>query len=265
MAKGYNQQNLIQYVKQARELLEAERVPDYEKYLKGISDDNPVFGYLDSVLFIVDLRINRIIYISGNAFEVEGYTKEELQKLSATDYMQLMHPKDSEIVVNKVFIDGMSFTSDNPKLPFDKFKVTYNYRLKQKNGSYKMLMQQFSYLMVDEQQNPLMLMGTVTDITDLHQKPELFCRITQLNSKGKWEKVFERFYPIKEDLNAYNLSEKELEIISFVSQGLSSKQIANLTNRSVETINTQRKSVLNKTGCKSMTEVVMLAKESGWI
>lgn len=265
MHKVYKQQNLFQYIKQAGEFLSSESIPAYEKYLRVIPDNDPVFGYMDSVLFVVDLRINKIVYLSSNAFEVEGYTSDELQRLTATDYMELMHPKDAEIVVNKVFVDGMTFTSENPKLPYDKFKVAYNYRLKQKSGLYKMLMQQFSYLLVDDQQNPLMLIGTVTDISDLHQKPELFCRITRLSSKGKWEKVFERFYPINEDLNVYNLSKKEMEIISFVAQGLSSKEIASLTNRSVETVNSQRKSILNKTGLKSMMEVVILAKENGWI
>ncbi|MFN3343292.1 MAG: LuxR C-terminal-related transcriptional regulator [Flavobacteriales bacterium] len=265
MTKAYHRQNLLQYLSQAKDFLEAQCVPDFEKYLSAISIENPVFGYLDAVLFIVDLKINKIVYVSDNAFEVEGYTAEELKKLSATGYIELMHPLDAEIMVNKVFVDGMSFTSNNPNLPFDKFKVSYNYRLKQKNGKYKMLMQQFSYLMVDELQNPLMLIGTVTDISDLHHKPELFCRITKQNSKGKWDKIFERFYSLVENKDSYKLSSKEMEIIKFVHQGLSSKEIANLTGKSIETINTQRKSILSKTGCKSLTEVIVLAKENGWI
>ncbi len=264
MSKAYNRQNLKEYIKEAKAFLESERVAGFEKYLDAISNENPVFGFLDSVLFIVDLRLNKIIYASSNAKDIEGYEADELTRMSATDYMELMHPKDSEIVVNHVFIDGMSFTAEHPDIPYDKFKVSYNYRLKQKNGKYKMLMQQFSYMMVDKENNPLMLMGTVTDISELHQKKELFCRITKLNQKGKWEKVFERFYPMKDD-DEIPLSPKELEILRFVQQGLSSKEIAHLSNRSIETVNSQRKSILSKTGCKSITEVVILAKEKGWI
>lgn len=258
-------QNLVDYIKQAKIFLEAERVPDFEKQILALNDDNPVIGYLDSVVFVVDLRKDQITFVSSNALEVEGYEADELTRMRATDYMNLMHPKDATVVVNSVFVDGMTFTLAKTNFSYDKIKTAFNYRLKQKNGDYKMLMQQFSFLMIDENRNPLMLIGTVTDITDIHQKKELFCRITHQNSKGKWEKIYERFYPLTELPDNFNLTSKEMEIISFVHKGCSSKEIAVRSNRSIETINTQRKSILNKTGCKSMTEVVVLAKENGWI
>lgn len=261
----YKKQNLLDYIKQAKKFLEAERVPNYEKYISAISEGNPVLEYLDSVLFVVDLSKDKIVFVSENAFDVEGYQADELTGMSATAYMSLMHPTDASLVVNHVFVDGMTFTQGHREVSYNKIKTAYNYRLKQKSGNYKMLMQQFSFLKVDEQKNPLMLIGTVSDITDLHQKRELFCRITRQNSKGKWEKIYERFYPLIELPEKFNLSPKEIEIINFVHQGFSSKEIAFRTNRSVETINSQRKSILSKTSCKSMTEVVVMAKENGWV
>jgi DNA-binding NarL/FixJ family response regulator len=143
--------------------------------------------------------------------------------------------------------------------------VSYNYRLRLKNGTYRYLLQQFSYMMVDQDLNPLVIMGTTTDISNIYTKSELFCRLTIKNKKGIWENVFEKYRSNAESPHSFQLTEKEFEIIRFVHNGHSSKEIAQRTNRSVETINSQRKSILNKTSCKSMTEVIVMAKENHWI
>lgn len=265
MAKSYSKGNLVEYLEQAKVLLEAEKIPDYDKFLTEEYLNNPVFSFLDSVLFIVDFREDRIVYTSKNSLEIEGYSSDFLTGLSATGYFDLLHPLDAELVVNKVFVDGMGFTAQMENLELSKFKVAYNYRLRQPNGTYKMLMQQFSYLMVDEERNPLMIIGTVSDISGIQTKQEMFVRITVQNSKGKWEKIFERFYSLTEGHNAFNLSPKELEIIRLASDGLSSKEIAAITNKSIETIHSQKKSILKKTNLKSMTEVILKSKENNWI
>ncbi|MCB9198848.1 MAG: PAS domain-containing protein [Flavobacteriales bacterium] len=252
-------------MKEAKLLMESARVKDYDKFLRLISEENPLFATGEMVLFLVDLKSDKILYVSANAIDVEGYSSSELTGKSTISYFEMMHPDDAETVMNKVFIDGMTFTSNHPELTFDKFKVSYNYRLLQKDGNYRMLLQQFSYISVDNNQNPIMLLGTIIDISEIYTKSEIFCKITTLNHKGKWVKAFERYYPIHMPHTQFNISEKEMEIISFVAMGMSSKEIANLTNRSVETVNTQRKSVLSKTGCKSMTEVVIMAKDQHWI
>jgi DNA-binding CsgD family transcriptional regulator len=257
--------NFEHYLKTAKYLSEKESIPDYEKYFEAGSFKDSLLGSLDNVLFVIDLRESKFIYLSPNTMDVEGYEKDYLMKLGPMNYFNLVHEIDSEIIINKIFDDGMSYVKDNKsKFNFSKMKISYNYRLRQKNNNHKMLMQQFSYMMIDEDVNPLIIMGTVSDITELYDKNELFCRISILNSKNKWEKVYERFYPIDVQ-NSYNLSAKEIEILRFVSLGKSSKEIANVTNKSIETVNSQRKSILNKTNCKSLTEVVVLAKLNKWI
>ena len=61
------------------------------------------------------------------------------------------------------------------------------------------------------------------------------------------------------------ITAKELEIIKHISKGLTSKEIAYNSNRSVETVNKQRKTILEKTGCQSLSEVVTLAIKNKWI
>ena len=57
----------------------------------------------------------------------------------------------------------------------------------------------------------------------------------------------------------YSLSDREQEVLELVAQGLSSKEIANQLNITVNTVNTHRKSITRKTGIKSVAGLAVYA------
>jgi DNA-binding CsgD family transcriptional regulator len=265
MAQKRLDTNFIDYLKAAKTMVAAVSVPNFEAYFENLKAYDTNIGYSDQVLFVLDFRTAQFIYLSPNIVDFGGYSHEECIRMGPIGYMELYHVIDADLVMNKIFPLGVEFVKTIKDYDQAKLKISYNYRLKQKDGSYKMLLQQFSHLMSDEDLNPLVIMGTTTDISEIHSKPEMFCRMHYKNNKGKWEKIFERFYPLTEKMDEYGLTPKEIEIIKFVHKGLSSKEIANLTQRSEETIKSQRKSILSKTGCQTMTDVVVLATKHDWL
>jgi regulator of cell morphogenesis and NO signaling len=57
----------------------------------------------------------------------------------------------------------------------------------------------------------------------------------------------------------YNLSDREMDVLELVAQGLSSKEIASRLNIAVNTVNTHRKSITRKTGIKSVAGLAVYA------
>ena len=57
----------------------------------------------------------------------------------------------------------------------------------------------------------------------------------------------------------YQLSDREQEVLELVAQGLSSKEVSNRLNISVNTVNTHRKSITKKTGIKSVAGLAVYA------
>ncbi len=57
----------------------------------------------------------------------------------------------------------------------------------------------------------------------------------------------------------YNLSDREMEVLELVAQGLSSKEISMRLNIAVNTVNTHRKSITRKTGIKSVAGLAVYA------
>ncbi|MBK7669625.1 MAG: hypothetical protein IPJ32_21205 [Sphingobacteriaceae bacterium] len=258
--KGYKT-----FFNEAKQAIKKNGLVNKDEFVSEIEKYVPLSQQTDAILFVIDYRIGEFIYVSPNAIHVEGYTAEEVMTAGPVGFIGNFHPIDSEVLMNSVFPDAMEFVYQMPEVEFPSTRISINYRLKQKTGEYFTMLQQFWYLADDGNRNPLAIIGTVTNITDLYKEHQMFCKIHVLDDKKHWKKVFEKRYAVNESQVEMGITDKELEIIKHVSNGLTSKEIAYNSNRSVETINKQRKTILEKTGCQSLSEVVTLALKNKWI
>jgi len=65
--------------------------------------------------------------------------------------------------------------------------------------------------------------------------------------------------------DTFRLSKREIEMLNYLNQGLSSQEIAEQTFISVHTVNTHRKNMLNKLNAKNSAEALNIARKSGII
>ena len=61
------------------------------------------------------------------------------------------------------------------------------------------------------------------------------------------------------------LTDREREILGYVSKGLTSKAIAQRLGISVRTVDIHRANIMNKTGTRNVVELVRLALAGGFI
>ncbi len=59
--------------------------------------------------------------------------------------------------------------------------------------------------------------------------------------------------------DGFNVTEREVEIIKYIAEGLSNKQIADKLNLSTHTVNTHRKNIMNKLDVNNTAGIVMYA------
>lgn len=62
--------------------------------------------------------------------------------------------------------------------------------------------------------------------------------------------------------NRFQLTPRELLVLEHVANGMRSEQIANLLGLSVRTIKMHRSNILHKTGANTMTEAVVIARQT---
>ena len=57
----------------------------------------------------------------------------------------------------------------------------------------------------------------------------------------------------------FGVTEREIEIIKYIAEGLSNKQIADKLSLSTHTVNTHRKNIMNKLDVNNTAGIVMFA------
>lgn len=188
--------------------------------------------------------------------------------LTIKDFIDTLHPEDQYrlIQIEKTIID---FWTKNIALEdFHHYKAQYGLRAKI-NGVYQPILLQSIILDIDEEgkgiRNNLVLFSEFPftdrdyiDVLDgISMTPHLpsYYGINSVNLE-------EVKQIIKPNLN---LSTRELEILTLISYGETSRTIAQTLNISKNTVGNHRKHMLEKNSAKSITELVRIAIKNGLI
>ncbi|MEO6151399.1 MAG: LuxR C-terminal-related transcriptional regulator [Mucilaginibacter sp.] len=199
----------------------------------------------------------QIEFVSDGVKDVLGYEPEEINIMFMLDNI---HPEDKSYFLNfeyriTEFFKGLSFEKIN------KYKVQYDIRFKAKNGRYVRILQQAVQIDYDET-NYYRTLGIQTDITHIKKDGIPCFSIIGLDGEPS-------FYNIKDAevfTGSYDMfTKREREILKCIVEGKSSKTIAGELFISVHTVNTHRKNILIKAGCKSPVDLVAKALNEGWI
>ncbi len=139
-------------------------------------------------------------------------------------------------------------------------------RLKNKEATYKWVMVQFADQLLDSQGNIIYGLTVVTDIS--HIKKEGPVMMSILNTV---DETCQHFYCTngngieKSSLELPKFTQRELEILSHLAAGRSSKQIASELDIAIKTVDNHRQRMLEKVSAKSSAELVSFGIKAGYI
>lgn len=172
-----------------------------------------------------------------------------------------MHPDDLK---NFMLFEGtlLTFLPTIAPEKLVKYKVCYDYRIKDANGDYKRLLHQVITLQNEDDGALIRTFAVLTDIT--HLKTDTHMQLNLIGLDGE-----PSYYDVKED-NSYTsgespLSEREKEVLTAMADGLNSAEIAEKLDISKHTVDSHRKNLLEKTNAKSSLEALKVALTGHWI
>ena len=209
--------------------------------------------------FIPNFFDLRFEYVDHKIEDILGVqpAKFNLEKL-----IELMHPEDAEQMQFKEAAAVEFFFKRIPleQLPF--YKASYTFRLKDQQGLWKMILHQSLTINITDARIHRTLV-VHTDISHLHMLPNT--RISFIGIKGR-----PSYFSLSTDPNTllqpeelWQLSSREMEIIKFLSEGFSSKQIAEYLSISSHTVDTHRRNLLQKTGTLNTMELAVACIKKG--
>ena len=255
-----------QYLQSIGELSQSQIQRDAKAIIEKFRPVSPTASPYAPVVFLVDFTTRKYVYMSETCFDLVGRTQNYFYETGLDTYLSNWHPSDFHTINTKVFCDNMQFIESVPFEKYPDFIISYNYRVKNAVDQFVTVLQRFSYIPSQLPAKPLGMVGIAVDITHFKNDFSVVHTIEEAvsTSSGMINKlVFKKVHACCEANKTQVLSKKEVEVLKWIAQGLSSKQIADHMKISTNTVNNHRKNMLAKTGCQSSSQLIRYAMEHG--
>lgn len=213
------------------------------------------------VTWILDIRTQQFDFISENTREYFGYGYENYLLNGYRFHQKTKHPDD--ITNTSKLMDCVwNELSKCPSNQRKNYKFSFDYRILKPDGKAIRILEQNTVFQNDASGDITHLLGTCNDITQWKRNG------TQLASLAS--SINQQYFLFTAENTAAArpqslLSKRELEIVKLISEGRSSKYIADKLFISFHTVNTHRQKMIEKTGTKNTGELVQFAARNGLI
>lgn len=216
-----------------------------------------MFHMGDYFYIIFNTRTAEMEHVDPNIERVLGYSPEEfelslvLDSVHTEDLPYYYHYEESAV----------RFFSDLPKALFFKYKFSYDYRIRCRNGRYKRVLQQVVPVYYFPEGGARTL-GIFTDLSHLNIQgiPKLSF-IGMQGAPSYYNIHLKEEFHLSSDL----FTKTEKEVLKYVVQGMKSGDIAERLNRSIYTIRAHRKNILRKSGCSNVQELLVKSVRESWV
>jgi DNA-binding CsgD family transcriptional regulator len=210
------------------------------------------------IFFVIDYTKQNYLVMSDSVKIAIGFDPRDFLEGGLQFLVQDVFQKDDfKVFSEKIFSVNSIFLKTIAINERDQYVFRYNYRIKNKKGKTKHVLQETSYITSKETGLPVYSLGTVTDITDYKNDNLIIHKIDKVTTDNgnliKQPIVKNYFYPGEENII---VSRQEKNILGYMADGLSSKMIADKLHISENTISNHRQNMLRKTNTKNVAQLV---------
>jgi DNA-binding CsgD family transcriptional regulator len=238
---------------------------DLKDLANGYQEFELICSIWDTYIYIQDHQTDKFLYISPALCNYLGLSYEKATTEGYRSIASYIHPDDLDILDNALYKKINLFLRTCPELqPGESYKYSYNFRFRKKDGSFIGMSVISKIIRFDKKEGILLDFGLITPINQLIDNDKIVLIISK--SIGKDDSVtllqqeYSRDTVVQQD---FNLTERELEIIQLIKEGLDSNEMAERLCLSQHTIRNHRKNILKKTNTNKVTELLTLINKLG--
>ncbi|KAA3643635.1 MAG: LuxR family transcriptional regulator [Bacteroidetes bacterium] len=221
-----------------------------EKIPKSLDSFKHAFLQNGQAMYVANYKKGEVTY-SRNIEKVLGYYPEEFEKLLPTQ--NLLHPKQ-KVIVSLLINQGISSVVTGVFNP-DNIKFVLLYKVKHKNGTYRSILRQTGVFETDSNNRMITMYSFITDVTGLMDTDKVEWKLEGVDNELE-QNIIHEVYKLGKNI----FSERELEFLTELKKGKTSKEIAAKFNNSRHTIDTHRRKLLKKSHCKNTQELLGFAE-----
>ena len=233
---------------------------NFDEIISSIFTSGPFYYY------IIDFFNMSISNLSPGFQKAHGIQTEHVKNIN--DILSLIHQDDMGFV-SKAEEKALAFVFETIGAEkFNRYKGSYNFRLKTADGSYQLFNHQALVLTMDENYKFIKSLNIHTNISHLTKMNNYKFSLIGLAGEPSYLNMEVNditpgtaAYPVTENI----FTKREIEIIKLLAEGESTKGIAKKLFISPTTAETHRKNILRKSGCDNSVMLVARSISEGWI
>jgi DNA-binding CsgD family transcriptional regulator len=235
-----------------KEIFETYQGIEIEEHIKKLIELDFYYPYNTTFFCITNTVSQSFEYVSKNFKVCTGLDKEKMLSGGMKYFWSRFHPDDIELWIEtlQALMDFTMNELDQEKR--NKMSYTWNYRIKNAEGSYVNIVQNTTPLQFDKTNKPIIGLAHYT-VLDAQIKMDVCATAKYLNDQNEYETVFFTNLTSKNLLNA--VSNRERDIIRLLLLKNSSIDISEKLHISKHTVDTHRRNILKKFNLSSTGEL----------
>jgi|GEM_PF-555633 len=216
-------------------------------------------GFCDGILpvfFVLDYVRQQYLLHAGTSYLLPGYHPRDFLDGGMDLLRYIINKDDFRIYGEEIFSRNSAFLESAPRQEHENYIFSHTFRAKTRHHQQVHILQKGSYITSPETGLPLYSFGICLNVSSLKQDSIIVHTIEKKTAEqpGILQTITNNyFFPDQEDAR---LTPREKEVLSYMTDGLVIKEIADKMKLSETTVITHRKNAMIKTNTKNSAELV---------
>jgi DNA-binding CsgD family transcriptional regulator len=230
---------------------------------KESNDATSFMPQIDSSASVIILLYNhstlKYEFVGPSIKSVTGYDSKEFMDGGLQFAMSLVDMEHNRLynkhIIPLIFRYYLRFAIKRKVLDL---QFSYTFKLKKKDGDYMWAYHHMNVLKTNKWGFPMYTMVFISDITAIKKDENIdFIIALKDNEQALYKPIYSRnYHGLKTN---FKFSSRELEVLSLLGKGHTTKEIADKLNLSTHTVTSHRKNMMEKAGVKNASELIQLA------
>ena len=210
-----------------------------------------------SFFYVIESPSRKYHFMGKQQESVSGYSNEEFLDKGLELFLQCLHPDEIDIILNQIYPNFFSSVDGMVVEDLTNVQFQYNYRFRTKTGEFRNLLEQTYVLETDINGIASVLLGNII-VLDSKEVIPLRSSTKILRKNGVSEIIYSKTHNSAESkLNT--ITNREMDILRNLAAGKTSREIGKELFISLHTVDTHRRNLLKKLGCKTVVELARIA------